>query len=285
MDALAIKNLIETKKTLFAPSKRSILGMQGKDAKDFLQRMSTNDLSKLSFKEPLLTCFLNNKGRVIDEVVIFENEANNYYLVSSFPLSTNLMQWLLSFQFVEDFTLEALKNLTCYYAVSKNGPPTSFSVLLREMPEELGINAKLYLVLCEQAPVLMLEESDWQNIRIACKLPEAPSEISDSYMPQNIGLLHTISLTKGCFIGQEVIAKALTYQKNVKSLATFTMPKASYEKARIGMHIQDDKGISGIISSLSPVFSPPFPQGLAIVEKKAQPKAGSDDFLLAEFIF
>lgn len=286
MDLIALPKLLSGQAALYAPCERGVLRMSGPDARAFLQRMSTNDMGKLSSKRAVFTCFLNNKGRLIDSVTIFENKPDDFLLVSSFLESNKLREWLENYHFAENFTIESSAQFIPSYALSQNELESPFIAMLGALASEVTIKAKLFLTLGTEPLKTTLSSSDWQMLRIACALPQAPNEINDHYMPQNVGLAHTISDTKGCYVGQEVIAKALTYQKNTKSLAAFRIAPEDFLKARVGLRLQDQANKSGLITSLSPAYIEGWPCGLAVVENRASPSEVSEENLLkAQFIF
>ena len=55
----------------------------------------------------------------------------------------------------------------------------------------------------------------WETLRILQGRPAADAELTEDYNPLEAGLWHTISFNKGCYIGQETIARLDTY-KGVK---------------------------------------------------------------------
>jgi len=57
-----------------------------------------------------------------------------------------------------------------------------------------------------------LSEADWEHLRIRQGRPAADAEITEDYNPLEARLGHTISFDKGCYIGQETIARLNTYQ-------------------------------------------------------------------------
>ncbi|WP_028082823.1 YgfZ/GcvT domain-containing protein [Dolichospermum circinale] len=60
-----------------------------------------------------------------------------------------------------------------------------------------------------------LSDQQWEMLRILQGRPAPDAEITDDYNPLEVGLWQTISLNKGCYIGQETIARLNTY-KGVK---------------------------------------------------------------------
>lgn len=61
-------------------------------------------------------------------------------------------------------------------------------------------------------PYLQLTDADWEHLRIRQGRPAADAELTEDYNPLEARLGHTISFNKGCYIGQETIARLNTYQ-------------------------------------------------------------------------
>jgi tRNA-modifying protein YgfZ len=62
---------------------------------------------------------------------------------------------------------------------------------------------------------MTLGEDAWECLRIAQGRPKPDAELTEDYNPLEVGLWQTISFSKGCYIGQETIARLNTY-KGVK---------------------------------------------------------------------
>jgi tRNA-modifying protein YgfZ len=60
-----------------------------------------------------------------------------------------------------------------------------------------------------------LSDRAWDTLRILQGRPAPDAELTDDYNPLEVGLWQTISFNKGCYIGQETIARLNTY-KGVK---------------------------------------------------------------------
>lgn len=267
MDIVNIIGLLNQGQIFKYRTKRAILNITGPDARDFLQRMSTNDIALLGPENPLQSCFLNNKGRIVDCITIFQHEEQTFSLVSSFAHSKNLLEWLEQFHFVENL---------------------SFSIGLEHAEYVIqALNVENYF---DVNFVLKLGSSDYptlgddffETLRIQALIPES-NEIALGLMPQNVGLAHTICEKKGCYLGQEVIAKAFTYQKHVKKLAGARLSLENYMQIRIGDSLCDDEGRLGLVSSRSPCYVPGFLNALVVVDEKIGPQ--NPAYLPAEFIF
>ena len=69
-------------------------------------------------------------------------------------------------------------------------------------------NAELPAWLADRAPLPAREQQRW---RIQQGVPAAPGEINDDTNPSEVGLADRVSLSKGCYVGQETLAKLATY--------------------------------------------------------------------------
>ncbi len=69
-------------------------------------------------------------------------------------------------------------------------------------------NAELPAWLADRAPLPAREQQRW---RIQQGVPAAPGEINDDTNPFELGLADRVSLSKGCYVGQETLAKLATY--------------------------------------------------------------------------
>jgi folate-binding protein YgfZ len=82
-------------------------------------------------------------------------------------------------------------------------------------PEEnRSQSAALQQALTNLGAVNMGEDA-WECLRIEQGRPKPDAELTEDYNPLEVGLWQTISFSKGCYIGQETIARLNTY-KGVK---------------------------------------------------------------------
>jgi len=86
-------------------------------------------------------------------------------------------------------------------AVGLGGTPGSPALMLR--PGQTGPS---WL-----AGLTPLEPAAWDLWRLGQGFPAAPGEINDNCNPFELGLAGWVSLSKGCYVGQETLAKLATY--------------------------------------------------------------------------
>jgi folate-binding protein YgfZ len=216
---------------------RGRLIVTGRDRKDLLHRLATNAIMGLQPGQGAPACFCTSKGRLIDWTVVLDR-GDDVLLLSGNP--ERLAGHILQFTISEDVTVRnymAIEIVVC-------GPAAAAFLGVNLVPWHFtsanigGVKAQIvriepllgeaYAVLAPDAVALrrlllergkQLEPADVDDLRVRAGIPAVPSEINDDHNPWEAGLDEAISLTKGCFVGQEVIARIRTYQKLQRRLA------------------------------------------------------------------
>ena len=237
----------------------------GKDALDLLHRLSTNNLLGLSPGKIGDTILVTDKGRLVDYVEIWMRPSSFLMRVSPGREET-ILHWIEKYTINEDITLEVVTSSTAeVFLIGPNVESIMNDVHITYPGEGETIDIRgeggtlmLGRVQQDQTPILraMGEPhrvlSFWKQVaaaglihglrpmgmrayealRISLGIPAAAHEITESYNPYEAGLKKAISFTKGCYVGQEVIARLDTYQKVKRKLigVVLSSPVAIGEK-------------------------------------------------------
>lgn len=220
--------------------------LTGPDALDFIHRLSVSDLKKEAFTKQTATCFLNPKGKIIDHVMIFKQN-EGLILLSSFQNKNILFDHLEGYHFSEDFIVKEI-DIPIYIIIT--GDIFYYSL---ELPKDQKFS--------------YIDENEWEIFRIEHMIPWGGHEIVQDFMPQEIGLEQLISHDKGCYIGQEVILKSLTFQKHKRSLQGLKLSEESLLNLNKGARILLENGDEAIITSVSSKYFSNKINALAIVRK------------------
>jgi folate-binding protein YgfZ len=70
----------------------------------------------------------------------------------------------------------------------------------------------------QQHGVARLSDPEYEILRIEAGLPGAESELDERFTPYEAGLASAVSSSKGCYTGQEVLARQATYDKVTQGL-------------------------------------------------------------------
>ncbi len=231
-----------------------IIELKGSDTIDYLHRVSTNSIKNIQQNSSVFTLFTTDKGRIIDRT-FYINLGEKQLLIGSRENFKKLYGWLNKYIIAEDIkTIDASK---LYFAFEFYGPQSeSFLTLMFgdsvSSLKDFDVKAVSYestaFFLCkikefettkffvlgniqhkknfftnllEQKSVFDFKpagENAFEIFRIQNGIPAAPNEINDAYNPHEINLINEVSFSKGCYIGQEVIARLDAYQKVQKNL-------------------------------------------------------------------
>lgn len=202
-------------------SQLGTLAFSGTDALTFLQGQVTCDLRQLQENNSLIGAYCNRQGRVLAIMHFFYHD-NIYYAVLPLErlpiIHTQLKKYILLSKVKIADVSEQYASLGCI-DIDKNHLATmqqdiktfqfSQSIALRWGPSE-KINA-LYDTITHGT------QHDWDLAMIAAHFPTILNAQAGHFIPQYIGLdkLHALSFDKGCYIGQEIIAR-LQYRSTLK---------------------------------------------------------------------
>jgi len=193
----------------------STLSFSGSDAKDFLQGQMTQDINSISDQSYKMTSILNPKGRIIVTGLIKEFKGNIFFIISK-DLSEDCVQWLSRYILRSDVKISIEKN----YIFGLNNENQKQLFKYDENQQQLNISQismdhSRYILLADDEASLKnksiesINESEWILSDIKRGLPILSKESSEKYIPQmiNLDLLEGISFSKGCYTGQEVVAR------------------------------------------------------------------------------
>jgi folate-binding protein YgfZ len=176
----------------------------GPDAEDYLQRMVSNDVAALSSGESCEALLLTPKGRVIATMQVLRRESEDFLLVTEPELGEALRAELVRMRFAARAEIEP-ETHSSYLLLGTEAPPDGVLALPNE---DYGIPA--WEILDQEAPQDLPEigEEALELLRIEAGRPRYGKEIDDRVLPAEAGLVdRAVSLSKGCFPGQEPIAR------------------------------------------------------------------------------
>ncbi len=170
---------------------RAYVGVRGPDAEDFLQRMVSNDVSAGVCDALLLT----PKARVIAPLLVWRRGDGDFLLLTEPELGETVRAALLRARFAAKCEIELEEHSSVVVFGEAEGIPN----------RDYGVPAVEVL----DGPLEpTVGDDELETLRIAAGTPRFGREIDDRVMPAEAGLVErAVSLTKGCFPGQEPIAR------------------------------------------------------------------------------
>jgi folate-binding protein YgfZ len=181
---------------------RDRLRLSGEDRVSFLQGQCTNDVAQLGAGENCYAAFLNAKGKM-------RGEGHIVCLPDAFLLEVNpgLAPSLEKFIITEDVTIEDVSASMGQWLVMGDAV-TNVTAKAVTFPHPLGLG-----VIGEVgAMTATISAETLEVLRIEARMPKWGVDMDENTIPNEAGLeARAISYDKGCYIGQETIARIKTY--------------------------------------------------------------------------
>jgi tRNA-modifying protein YgfZ len=189
---------------------RSFVRVSGPSAEDYLDRMVSNDIAALGPGEACEALLLTAKARVIAPLVVLRRGHEDFLLLTEPDLGERVRAELVRSRFAAKADIEPEEH-TSHVVFGGEGIPTGD---YGEPAAEL-LDAGL-------EPTISAEELEL--LRIRAGTPAWGKEIDDRVLPAEAGLTErAVSFTKGCYPGQEPIAR-LHYRGHAnRSLRVLTL--------------------------------------------------------------
>jgi folate-binding protein YgfZ len=257
---------------------RSYLGkiaVRGQEALDLLNRVSTNDLQYLAVGTMCDTVFASPKGRLIDYCRVI-NSGEELILIGSFFHVNHLIEWINRFIILEDVDVTDVSGDYSWFTLigphSKQflGQLTNKPILDNEESIWLEFNGEHFPVLknssfkhpaynflfknteawtiiselqdhLQSSNGRLIGDTAFQIIRVESGMPDWGTEITQDYNPHEARLTQAISFTKGCYTGQEVIARLDTYDKIQKYLMIVDLSEKLSQMPPLEVFIDDEQ--------------------------------------------
>lgn len=181
----------------------SVLRISGTDARKFLQAQLTANLLGLQTPEATWSAYCSAKGQVI-ATLLLSPRADHWLALVESSLAPVVVKKLQAYILRDDVQIEALAGHHVF-GVDSNAALVDSPVVLEPR------NLPLRYVISNQETVPNPEATaQWQRLELLSGLPWLDLSSSEKYIPQMLGLdaIGAVSFTKGCYPGQEVIARA-----------------------------------------------------------------------------
>ena len=226
----------------FKPIPVSALHLTGRDVLPLLQRLSTNDLLKFSEGEVTATLFLNANGRVLERV--FVRPAGE---VVTLFLPAGREQHLQPYLQKNIFFRDEVKIAQSKTWMQMEIHGSEFEVLLTEWKVQFPalvsvpyLMRKSWSLFCPldivDEVVRTIEESSLnmtigdsalrEYFRVKNGVPAIGHELTMDYLPLELGLWEDVSFSKGCYVGQEIIARMESRRQLARILVTMELAES-----------------------------------------------------------
>ncbi len=210
--------------------KTSTIKVEGDDRVQFLQGQLTQDINLISQNNALYAGFCNPKGRMLAFMLCYLDHESIHLQIDS-SIQNFILQKLRMYILRSKVSLKlANETFTCVGFVgskvllTKNiQPPKNYLDIIQSdgiMIMRLGKDDDRYQLMGETSKVnefmkLNFSEyssmsfNDWNNLNILDGIPDIYPTTQEAFIPQslNMDLIEGINFKKGCYTGQEIVAR------------------------------------------------------------------------------
>lgn len=244
---------------LFYRRKCDYIKFSGKDRLDLLNRLSTNDIKELPPYKGKKTILTTDKGRIVDILTLYPFQ-DFIFSSCSFNNSESVTKHLDKYTIMEDF--KAINMAVSHRSIMffgggceefckelfeidlRNLSDNDFSIFRIEGKDTIiarnddAFGGFVLVYSAEDSEVIEaylsssdvdqkfkaeeINEETFEELRIVNGVPRLGNEMGELSNPLECNLTSYISFTKGCYIGQEVIARLDTYDKVSKHMTGIT---------------------------------------------------------------
>lgn len=226
---------------LYAIPDAGYLHISGPDRLDFVQRQTTNDIRRLKDDGTLLTVLTNATARILDVWRVLVEPGDTLGVITLAGRGAATTAYLRSRIFFMDKVTVADQS-AAVAQVALIGPDAADALhelgwraipavgrvavldldgrAARAFAHGLGWRLLIPAVAREafqarvaQAGIASLNAAAYAVLRVEAGQPGVQSELTDAHTPLETNLDAAISGDKGCYTGQEIIARQITYDK------------------------------------------------------------------------
>ena len=244
---------------------RSFVRVAGPGAEEYLDRMLSNDVAALGPGESCEALLLTPKARVIAPLVVLRRGHEDFLLLTEPDLGERVRAELLRSRFAAKAEIEPEEH-TSYVVFGGEGLQTGDY----GEPAAEVLDAKL---------AVTVSADELELLRVRAGTPAWGREIDDRVLPAEAGLTErAVSFTKGCYPGQEPIAR-LHYRghanRGLRVLALAEVPELEtevvYEGKSVGRITSAAAGPEGVVALAYVRREVPADAELAVGRQTATP--------------
>jgi len=185
----------------FILDNRALLKISGNDAENFLQGQLSNDIKKIDTLNVQINAYCQHQGKILALFWVIKNE-DSFFLSFPFDLLEVIKSRLQMFVIMSDVVIEDVtKEFVQVGSIDESHQ------------KALVINDKLSLIIADKGEISELNIQSiyyWDKACIDSFLPEIFLITSEKLVPQMLNLdinEFGVNFSKGCYPGQEVVAR------------------------------------------------------------------------------
>jgi folate-binding protein YgfZ len=188
-----------------APRPRSFVAARGPEAASYLNRMVSNEVEALAVGESCEALLLTPKARIVAPLRAWRRADDDFLLLTEPEAGERLLRELLRSRFAAKCEIALEEHRSVVVLGAEELVLNQHQVVVNL---DYGVPAVELVDADPPEGAEPIAEEDLERLRILARTPRLGRELDDRVMPAEAGLEHrSISFTKGCYPGQEPVAR------------------------------------------------------------------------------
>jgi folate-binding protein YgfZ len=242
---------------------RALWRLNGPDAARYLNGQVTNDVTLLAEDHAFYAAVCTAKGRM-DGDLTFSLHKGDFYLDADTSLRESLGARLEKFLIADDANFEDVSGIWGLSHVFGLTPPPVLKIGFAVSYHRFGVPGHDVWIPAPGALVVgeSVANDVLETLRLENGIPRWGAELTTNTLPPEAGphMLDAISYTKGCYVGQETIARLKSVGHVNRSLVFLRSDSAAFPAP--GTKLKQGDKEAGVVTSSG--FSPRLEKGIAL---------------------
>lgn len=195
-----------------------LIEVEGSDALTFLQGQLSNNIKLLNDNNYQFNAYLNPKGRMLAFFMVFQIKENHYLLLTTREISEAIIKRLKMFV------------LRSKVSVSLSSQIALFSDKPLDGYKNVAIPNDCYVCIGATHSNAQTSLDQWHHYLIEQKISFIYLSTQELFVPQHLSLdkINALSFDKGCYVGQEIVARMHYLGKSKRHLINFMSEHPSH---------------------------------------------------------
>ncbi len=211
MENLDTYNRVRAGATGYHIQPRGLLAVSGKEAVQFLDGMITNDVKTLEDGAQMAAAFPNAQGRLLAVVSVLR-QGDGFLIETEEATHGALFQSLHRFTYAGDFFVEDLSEQYRWFDLFGPEPvmpegSISFSASRQRGVFVSSADPDTFADALAESGAVEVDDRAAETLRIERGVPRYGIDMDETTVVPELGITELISYNKGCYIGQEIIAR------------------------------------------------------------------------------
>ncbi len=291
-------SLAQSKGGLFDLTDHVVIEIHGKDAEDYLQRMTTVQFKGLGVNQVVHGAFLTGRGGVVALGVFHKIDSETFHFLISLEKKERVLEHIEQFHFAEQFSVRDLAKEYAVLGIWNPKGVLSHDLGLNDLTGPLSLQrvecwgekllswkdvrrSSLFWTVMDRSRAVFFLKKWLENghfllgrrlfefFRLEAAVPWSGNELSEKDIILEGNFNEAVARNKGCYPGQEVVERIFTYGQVNRKLQRVTLwGDSDLDSSKPLLFFADSKEVGELVSWMEDPRDEKIKTGLMFVKKE-----------------